>query len=427
MSRAPVTTPLPRNVLLGIIALIMAALIGGWALYSNRRAATVTETPTPVVTPSTNTGAANSAGSSAASGRTSGATVPTAPATSAGTAGTTAGDVVTAPPFPVTDPNGSTPDPTAPLPQPSGINPNTPLLGLNGHNPFRPVKLDEPANNTAMAGSIMGSAPQPIPTPAVSITRPSSSAAQINSALTNTASTGAIPVAPVPGTTVSVPSSSRPSASSGSSGSSGGVIPITPLPGTPGPGAAPVSASNAPDKTVSIPSGGKAGSATGNATGNTTGNATGAADTKPAPIVPPVAGVSEPSVSIPGVTASTTGTNAGANAGTNAGATTGQTSPQVNLPAPTNPKAITETQTVPVPETPTVSALDQYVKSSNLIFDAAVLGPVNTAILRSEKGFIVATVGQPLPDSKVTVKEVTATSVTLALGSETTTLQLDKR
>jgi hypothetical protein len=40
---------------------------------------------------------------------------------------------------------------------------------------------------------------------------------------------------------------------------------------------------------------------------------------------------------------------------------------------------------------------------------------------------LVVSVGQTLPDSDIVIKEVTATSATLALGNDTQTLELDKR
>ena len=48
-------------------------------------------------------------------------------------------------------------------------------------------------------------------------------------------------------------------------------------------------------------------------------------------------------------------------------------------------------------------------------------------IFRSKDGYVVVAVGQTLPDSQVTVKEVTATGATLSLGTDSKTLELDKR
>ena len=99
------------------------------------------------------------------------------------------------------------------------------------------------------------------------------------------------------------------------------------------------------------------------------------------------------------------------------------------MPTPSTPQLIRElgagsTGTGPVTAT---SALDRYVSDQNLVFNAVVLGPINTAIFRSKAGYVVVASGQPLPDSNVTVGTVTATSATLNLGTESTTLELDKR
>lgn len=414
MSRAPIT--LSREMKLGLVALLMLALLGGWLVMNNRRAADTVVTPEPVTTSSQNNTAGQAGNTAQGNAQSSGST---AQVPSAGTSTGNQASVVTAPPFPVTDPNGSTPDPTVPVPTPSGINPDTPLLSLNGHNPFRPVKLDAPDGTTDISGGLTGStstasASEPSVAP-VTITQPTSTPSQINDALTSTPGRGAIPVAPLPGTSASTPGRTA-STTNTAPTTSGGVIPITPLPG------AKVPAPTLPGRTVSIPSSGK--SPAKPAQGKANQNSTNTPAQEPAPIVPPIAGVREPSVNVPGAQGSadpgsTTPTGTAGNASTTNSA---------SIPAPSAPQAITETQTpAPVAVTPKVNDADKYVQDHQVIFDAAVLGPVNTAILRSDKGFIVATVGQPLPDSKVVVKEVTATSVTLATGSDTTTLQLDKR
>ena len=73
------------------------------------------------------------------------------------------------------------------------------------------------------------------------------------------------------------------------------------------------------------------------------------------------------------------------------------------------------------------SRLSSVLSSQELEFNAVVLGPVNTAIFKGRSGFVVLSVGQTLPDTNVTLKEVTADSATLALGNETQTLELEKR
>lgn len=414
MSRAPLT--LSREMKIGLIALMMLALLGGWLMVNNRQVA-VDSAPTPVTTtpaPDTSvTGGSTVITPRSATDASTGTPtegIPVAP----GNVADSASEAVTAPPFPVTDANGSTPDPTVPTPLPSGINPDTPLLSLNGHNPFRPNELevsDSPAQATTITAS------QPPSSSSVTISEPSSSASQINDALA-ASNRGAIPVSPVP---------VSPTRTTGSSS----VIPIAPIPGTPGTasvpaptiptratrpgGDAPASSAsvptptpigtrpvNVPSGTVSIPSGTGA---------STTGQPTGA------PASPPVTAVREPSVTIPG--ALTPAANA-------TGAATGRaTSPNpssTSVAQPTDPQAITDTAA------PTAqNELDTFVKTHQLVFDAAVLGPVNTAIFRSDKGFMVVTAGQPLTDSRVMLKEVTASTATLALGQDTITLQLDKR
>ena len=67
------------------------------------------------------------------------------------------------------------------------------------------------------------------------------------------------------------------------------------------------------------------------------------------------------------------------------------------------------------------------MQSRSLVFNAVVLGPINTAIFKTDKGFVVVPTGQTLPDSTVTLGEVTATSATLTLGSDSKILELDKR
>ncbi|MCD0157286.1 hypothetical protein IHN57_08475, partial [Deinococcus sp. 6GRE01] len=145
---------------------------------------------------------------------------------------------------------------------------------------------------------------------------------------------------------------------------------------------------------------------------------------QPAPVKPPVAGVSVPGVtSIPALTAGTAG-NGNANGGSNTG--TSGAAPTTAAPAPGTPQVITDLGSGNA-SVPALNALDAFVQTQELAFNAVVLGPVNTAIFRSKDGFVVVSVGQTLPDTQVTVKEVTATGATLSLGNNSRTLELDKR
>ena len=424
MSRAPLT--LSREMKIGLIALLMLALLGGWLVMNNRQQAALEPMPTPppVVDSTssqgkgTDTAAAGQTGTTgSAQGKADGTqtSIPEAP----GATGSSSGEAVTAPPFAVTDPNGSTPDPTVPTPIPSGINPDTPLMSLNGHNPFRPNELEAEEGST-QASEITASQPGGAgETPAVTISQPSSSASQINDALATTNS-GAIPVSAIPGA----------NNSQGSSSSDSGVVPVTPIPGTtvttPNPtipsrttssgssGPSRTSAANTPSSTISIPGGGN--------NAGTRGPGTGSAAQQPnQPAVPPITAVREPSVTIPGALNQPAST-AVQGADSSGLGTTG------SMAQPTDPQAITDTSSATQATTQDVqNELETYVKNHQMVFDAAVLGPVNTAIFRTDRGFVIATAGQTLADSRVTLKEVTASTATLALGQDTITLQLDKR
>ncbi|WP_293914712.1 hypothetical protein [Deinococcus sp.] len=88
-----------------------------------------------------------------------------------------------------------------------------------------------------------------------------------------------------------------------------------------------------------------------------------------------------------------------------------------------NPGAATST---PAPST-VLNTLDRYLQERNLSFDSVVLGPLNTAIFKTDRGLVVVSVGQNIPDTNIAVREVTASSVTLALDTNTKILQLEKR
>ena len=96
------------------------------------------------------------------------------------------------------------------------------------------------------------------------------------------------------------------------------------------------------------------------------------------------------------------------------------------LPAPSQPSLVTQyggTQGVSAPDNGT--ALSRAMNRQNLRFTGAVLGPSNTAIFRDDQGFMVLSEGDRLPNTEIRVQDITASTVTLALGSDTLTLQLN--
>ncbi|UQN07924.1 hypothetical protein [Deinococcus sp. QL22] len=357
---------------------------------------------------------------------------------------------------------------TAVSPKPGGINPDTPLVLLPGVNPFRPLTVDAAAAGTTPAGNVTANIPPPTNTPVNSgNTGDTGTVANTdtgsNSGIDSLGTEGgALAISPIPGSGDTVPSDSV--------DLTGGAFPIPTIPGADGnptdapntsgvtitPGAATVT----PDPITADNSGTGNGGTGNNASGsngtndtgaNTSGNTptdnagTGANGTTPIPvepvlppIKPPIAGVSVPGVNrVPNLTANAnsggTGATSGAN-GTGTGATGTGTGAGVTAslpttaPRPGTPQVITELAPLST-GTPaeTTRPLDQSIAARELAFNAVVLGPVNTAIFRSKDGFLVVSVGQTLPDSDIVIKEVTATSATLALGNDTQTLELDKR
>jgi hypothetical protein len=359
---------------------------------------------------------------------------------------------------------------TVATPAPGGINPDTPLVLLPGVNPFRPlsVKADANAAGTTPTGSVTANANPANGTGSAGNTTPSTNTGTLdNGGLDPLGSGGgALPISPIPGSgdTVSgdsvelqggaFPIPTIPGADGNVPDDSGtdGVI-ITPAPPTVTPDI--VTADNGGNGTGNGASGSNGTSNAGNPNaGNpdvgNAGTGTNGTTTPPVepplpPIKPPVAGVSVPGVSrVPSLTANanggsngtgangtgtngmgTNGTGANGTAAGNAGVTA---SLPTTAPRPGTPQVITELTPLST-GTPaeTTRPLDQNVAARELAFNAVVLGPVNTAIFRSKDGFLVVSVGQTLPDSDIVIKEVTATSATLALGNDTQTLELDKR
>ncbi|PYE56387.1 hypothetical protein DES52_101191 [Deinococcus yavapaiensis KR-236] len=111
--------------------------------------------------------------------------------------------------------------------------------------------------------------------------------------------------------------------------------------------------------------------------------------------------------------------------------TSPSTSNPSETPTPVNPTGASTDPTTATDPTaavpPTLTPLESYVASRGVTYEAVVLGPVNTGIFATNDGYVVLALGQTLPDSSIVVKDITATSVTLALGSDETILELQKR
>ncbi|MGM9320016.1 hypothetical protein [Deinococcus aquaticus] len=414
MTRAPVK--LSREMKLLLLLLLMVALIGLWYLLTNRSASDelANQPQPPAVT----------------GGGPGDDTIPVTPAptpeTGTETPSTTPGvavqpdapvQVEVIPPFP-TDGSATDPTTTDVPPSPSGINPEAALASVPGNNPFRPLQLDASAS---AGGDSSTPATTPVSTPSAALPEPVTVPTNPDSF---GSADGPLAITPLPGTSSGSVSGAGPLPVSpipggdGSTGSAASPVVVTPLPG----GTEPVVI------TPGTGNGTTGSSGTGsNGSNGAGGNGTGTEPT-PAPIKPPVAGVSVPSVTrVPTLTPQTstpvsgTGTSSGA-----AGAGGGTSAPVTGTPRPGTPQVITDLGSGNA-SVPTLNELDSFVQAQDLAFNAVVLGPVNTAIFRSKDGFVVVSVGQTLPDTKVTVKEVTATSATLSLGNNSKTLELDKR
>ncbi|WP_309570171.1 hypothetical protein [Deinococcus sp.] len=454
MTRAPVK--LSREMKLLLLLLLMVGLIGLWYVLTNKPATTdLSQQPTsPTATGSgTGTGTTTGTATTPATGTTDVGNpdaVPITPPTvatpdSAVTPLTVQPDsqvqVETIPPFPTDGTTAATPAP-APTTAPGGINPDGIVSATPGSNPFKPLSLDASADGNgapATTGSPAVTAPtsRPATTGQVTTTIPAQPVASTVDSLGNAG--GPLGLSPIPGADGTVSGSSAPV--------SGGALPVPVIPGGDG-------SSGQPATTVlPVP---PAATATGMAPGDiTTGTTPGTGTTlgtgtvpgtvvltPPAPAKAPVVGVNVPSgvTRLPNIVAAapTQGATAGAagTGGTAAGSasTGGMTPASTSLPTPGTPQVIRDLQTGVVSPTPTsgatsssVSTLEQYVQDQNLVFNAVVLGPINTAIFRSKDGYVVVASGQPLPDSKVVVGNVTATSAILNLGTDSKTLELDKR
>ncbi|MDK2011055.1 MULTISPECIES: hypothetical protein [unclassified Deinococcus] len=377
MTRAPVKLSREMKLLLGLLLLVAA--IGLWYVLTNRGAAP----DDTAVTPGTTTGTPV----------TPGDTVPVTPPEQSGSTGQSGQgsgvqsggqvDVEVIPPFPTGDTASTTtqPEQTDTPPTPAGINPAGTLAAVPGNNPFRPLTI-EGDGQTASTPTTAPSSPASTP----SASSPVASAPTV----TPIPSTGAVGLSPLP--------------SSGND--TGGALPVPTIPVTDGtPSVTPIT----PGGTVAI----------GNApVGTPTGTDIPTGTSTPAPVKPPVAGVS-----VPGLTRVPASVTAPPTPGAGQG---GAAALPTGTPQPGTPQVISEVASGGGVVSAT-SALDSFVQTQELAFNAVVLGPVNTAIFRSKDGYVVVAVGQTLPDSQVTVKEVTATGATLSLGNDSKTLELDKR
>lgn len=347
--------------LLLVLLLILALIAGVYVWNANRSAAALAQTPPPSDT------------------------VRDA-ATTVGSSGT------------VTPPDGQVEVPSIPAfgpaessttdvpPTPGGINPDTPLAALPTVNPFRPLALDAKDEAPAPAATEARSpAPQPpVTVPRVSLNLPRTEPASPVTRTPRTEQAESLPLSPIPSApervTVKNPSvegNPFPPPTEGPSPSADTVTlrPPQPLPASPPPT-------------------------------SPTENSSAKTAPPPAPVRPPVVALSVPRE--PGKLSSAT--------------TSAALPPATALPAPAAPKPIT--QLAEEGPAAALSELDRWVQSRGLTLSTAVLGPVNTAILHSKDGFLVVSAGQTLPDSDVTVRDVSEDSVTLTRGNDTTILEL---
>lgn len=445
------------KILLGVLAL--GAAVAGWYVVSGVGTPTDTATTPSTTIPSTapattgtgtgSTGVTTSSGTAPATtvvpGVTAGsgtASGPATPATSTSSVTSTAGSAVDVPQVPFLNPQsgqatsgqtqGTTDGGDIAATAPVGINPADPLAAVPSSNPFQPLTVVNPAGTaTSAAGTPSAST---APSAGTTATSGQSSASGQNSGLQVA---GAVPLPSVPvsglssgGATLSgsgLASSGQSSTDSVSSGlSSGGAIPLPSVP-----------VGGLTGSTGTAATTGNGATVTGTPSTDTTGSTTGSSSA----VILPAAGTITPSLQTPtlgtlalsGTGNTPTGTAAAGTASTANGTGTTGTSTAFNTTLPsaglgdTQPGLISQYGSANATAAAVVSALDQLVQSRNLVFNAVVLGPINTAIFKTDKGFVVVPTGQTLPDSTVVLKEVTSTSATLSLGNDSKILELDKR
>lgn len=370
---------------------------------------TTTGQATPV-TPGTEVVPGVTAGSGSTTGSPGGTGTAPAPSVTGGTSG---GPVNVAQ-VPFLNPQGSqVQDPASGATgTPAGINPQDPLAAVPTSNPFQPLTV---VNTNAPVGTAVPQAGSSGSGPA------NGNTAQVanNSGTGNSRNTlpvaGAVPLPNVPIAGVNGGGTNLNGTSSGNTGT----------------GSGPTSLGNG--GAVPLPTIAVGGLPSTGSTNPLTPQGT----TQPAALVQPPAGTITPGLNAPNLSSLplgtlTTGTGAlgTGTSGTGAPGSVAVGDPGTLTANSVQPGLISQygSANAPVvPAAPVVSVLDQLVQSRNLVFNAVVLGPINTAIFKTAQGFVVVPTGQNLPDSTVTLKEVTATSVTLSLGNDSKILELDKR
>lgn len=380
---------LTREMGLALTGLLFVGAVGGWYLWNTNQSAPV---DTVAVSPAANTQP------SAAQANPNDAATPAAPA--AGAKPATAGSVTRAPnPVEVPQIPFLTPAQKAAAAKTPGAKPAAPAQvsaeGLPAQNPFRPFRVAAAPSTAAPSNS------QPSPVSNAGAFPPPRIATGGGRTVSFSAPTVLPAARPAPS---APPVAIR----------TGGVLP---------PPALPVGGNIPPAPPLQ----------TGTAVTITPPPVAQPSMRTPVPTLraPKLNAGTAPSVSAPaGSTASTPGglpSSATPLPGANAGvpAVLGELDPTLSSGAAA-PTAIPGAAGGTAPATPG-NALEQYVADQQVSVDAVILGPTNTGIFKTRGGFVVAAIGQKLEGSDVLVKNLTASSVTLALGNVETTLDLDKR
>ncbi|MCP2014902.1 hypothetical protein L1280_002054 [Deinococcus sp. HSC-46F16] len=411
---------LSREMRLVLALLLLLALLGGWFVWtSNRDAAALADAPSP--TPTGDPPAGGEEGTDAAA---------VTPAPGTGQDGTPQDGATPGPEAAVpVEPSGEIEVPQIPafgqaeeteagetaeaVPTPGGINPDIPLAALPGRNPFRPLELERTEGGEAPASPV-AAAPEPS-APADPVSLPASEPAPSTG--------GALALSPLPGTGASRPAPTPSAAATPSpTARPSGALPTPTLPGTggvsvtrPAPATTSPTASaprtSRPSASAARPTTASPAASTGRPPGNAAARPAPATSrpsaavtgtVPPAPRPAPVAGVSVPRDAI--------------DLGAAAPVPAASPAP-APATAPGTPQPVTQFGLEG--GVSAASPLGTLVQTRALEFDAAVLGPVNTAIFRSKDGYVVVSQGQTLPDSDAVVREVRAAGVTLELGGET--------
>ncbi len=441
----PASGGMTREMKMLVAALPLLLLLGGLAYYLNstRNAEPQADTSAapaqvdPVSPASSAAETSESAAAPATGSEASGASATGIPALKTATAGTRPAEV-------------------------GGINPDEPLAAVPSRNPFRPLALqvdpNAPTPTTPLpTPQASGSAPAEFSEPSVAVKPSVDSSWSSNSGSAGSSDAGSYSsswssgnsdtslTAKTPSSSVSITSTGQGSTGKSSSGMAASTSTKT------------ISNKSGAAAKGSSSTAGRASSPA--AAGSTSGamepwnfedpaayppatvpaGASGSASQPSAP-KPTVAGVTEPSLGAIANRPERAGSAAApANANrSSAGTSTpevvsgtavpGVSTPalSVPLPAPSQPSLVTQyggTQGVSAPDNGT--ALSRAMNRQNLRFTGAVLGPSNTAIFRDDQGFMVLSEGDRLPNTEIRVQDITASTVTLALGSDTLTLQLN--